>query len=102
VAAPPSNQTLLPLYESDDITVSALNKNVLIMQITSFEPANNSVFLDVVWETLNLADAFDVPYLILDLRGNGGGDICLGYQVRLSYSMCSLLSLITKRRLSTL
>eukprot|EP01102_Stenamoeba_stenopodia_P007170 TRINITY_DN2003_c0_g1_i1.p1 TRINITY_DN2003_c0_g1~~TRINITY_DN2003_c0_g1_i1.p1 ORF type:complete len:649 (-),score=177.00 TRINITY_DN2003_c0_g1_i1:68-1969(-) len=79
-AAPPSNQTL-PLYESDSITVSALNKNVLIMQITSFEPANNSVFLDVVWETLNLADAFEVPYLILDLRGNGGGDICLGYQV---------------------
>lgn len=38
-------------------------------------------FLDIIFKTIEFGQMFSVPYLIFDLRSNGGGDICLGYQV---------------------
>jgi len=72
---------LIPLYSSDSIQVSLLSSQVMIMQLTSFEPQDNFKFLSIVDDSMKVADLFKIPYLILDLRSNGGGDICLGYQV---------------------
>jgi len=73
--------SLIPLYTSQSISVGFLSQEVLVMRIINFEPPNNDEFLNIVFNTIEVANLFDIPYLILDLRGNGGGDICLGYQV---------------------
>lgn len=95
IPKPTEDPRLIPLYKSDAIESFALSRDTLVLKISSFEPGsrlsifqdshftaeNNTDFLNVLVNTILLADNFQVPYLILDLRGNGGGDICLGYQV---------------------
>lgn len=75
--------------ELPDIAIHNVSADVLCLQITTFEPSSNADFLKVVSEVVALGSQGNVPYLILDVRGNGGGDICLGYQV--------ISSLITER-----
>ena len=33
--------------------------------------------MEIIWTTIELAKTFNVPYLILDLTSNGGGDGCI-------------------------
>jgi hypothetical protein len=64
-----------------DIFAYSVSPQVVALKITDFAPANNADFLQVVTDALNLGKQQNAPFLIVDVRGNGGGDICLGYQV---------------------
>jgi hypothetical protein len=58
------------------------DSNTMVLRITSFEPRDsNDAFLGTIESGIEYAQNNNVPHLIIDLRGNGGGDICLGYQV---------------------
>eukprot|EP01118_Nematostelium_gracile_P005246 TRINITY_DN1643_c0_g2_i3.p1 TRINITY_DN1643_c0_g2~~TRINITY_DN1643_c0_g2_i3.p1 ORF type:complete len:587 (-),score=101.46 TRINITY_DN1643_c0_g2_i3:101-1861(-) len=72
---------LKPLYSSDQIESYLYSPDVVVISIESFEPADNSDFMKVAINTLQFAQKNSVNFMILDLRGNGGGDICLGYQL---------------------
>jgi hypothetical protein len=54
---------------------------ILITILISIEPWLYTAYLNVINETLAAAELYDIPYLIIDVRDNSGGDICLGYQV---------------------
>jgi hypothetical protein len=73
----PSNLGATPT----DIFVFSVSPQVVALQILDFEPANTADFLTVVNQALTTGATQNAPYLIVDVRGNGGGDICLGYQV---------------------
>jgi hypothetical protein len=64
-----------------DIAVFVVSSQVIALQITDFAPANNDNFLNVVTAAVTQGQTQNAPYLIIDVRGNGGGDICLGYEV---------------------
>jgi hypothetical protein len=64
-----------------DIAVYIVNSQVIALQILDFAPANNANFLSVVNTAMTQGQTQNAPYLIIDVRGNGGGDICLGYEV---------------------
>ena len=58
------------------------DSSTMVLRITSFQPKDsNEAFLNTIEQGIKYAQDNNVPQLIVDLRGNGGGDICLGYQV---------------------
>jgi hypothetical protein len=67
--------------QATDIAVFIVSPQVIALQITDFAPANNNDFISVVNTAITQGQSQNAPYLIIDVRGNGGGDICLGYQV---------------------
>lgn len=52
---------------------------------------NETSFLEAISNLMALANTFTIPNLIIDLRSNGGGDICLGNKI-----LCNNLSQDTK------
>jgi len=67
--------------DAPDISIFTVNDQVLALKIEDFEPEDNSEFLAVVDQLAAMGSLKNAPFLILDVRGNGGGDICLGYDV---------------------
>jgi len=63
-----------------DIAVFTVSQQVIALQILDFVPQNNQDFLNVVSTAITTGQNQNAPFLIIDVRGNGGGDICLGYQ----------------------
>jgi hypothetical protein len=69
-------------FSSDAISMSQFDSDTMVLRITSFEPQDsNDAFLNTIEEGIKYAQDNGLTQLIIDLRGNGGGDICLGYQV---------------------
>eukprot|EP01122_Echinamoeba_exundans_P006460 TRINITY_DN1823_c0_g1_i1.p2 TRINITY_DN1823_c0_g1~~TRINITY_DN1823_c0_g1_i1.p2 ORF type:complete len:490 (-),score=160.92 TRINITY_DN1823_c0_g1_i1:57-1526(-) len=58
-----------------------LTSQVVVTRIYDFEPADSADFLNTFDSLMDYAQDANIPYMILDLRGNGGGSICLGYQL---------------------
>jgi len=77
----PHHQSRITAAPDHSISIHNVSSDVIVLQITSFVPASNKQFLAVVDEVVQLGLQGNIPNLILDVRGNGGGDICLGYQV---------------------
>ncbi|MDP2437056.1 MAG: hypothetical protein Q8P67_15015 [archaeon] len=71
---------LTTLWETESVDVYAL-KNTLILHIKSFSPRDYNLFISTTVNALLYAQDNDLERLMLDLRDNGGGDICLGYSV---------------------
>jgi hypothetical protein len=63
------------------ITAYNITSDVMVIRITSFAPNDHKQFLATLDDALAVSEKYNIPHLILDLRGNGGGSICLGYQV---------------------
>ncbi len=58
------------------------DSDTMVLRISSFMPRDsNNAFLNTIEQGIQYAQNNNIPQLIIDLRGNGGGDICLGYQV---------------------
>ncbi|KAI9819463.1 MAG: hypothetical protein M1827_006911 [Pycnora praestabilis] len=57
------------------------HSNVAVLSVPSFEPNDALAFQSVVQSFLASARAAKKTQLIIDLRGNGGGDIVLGYDL---------------------
>lgn len=75
-------KTLLKAKQAaPSISIFNVSSDIIGLQITTFSPDNNDQFLSVVEAATAQAQANSIPFLIIDVRGNGGGDICLGYQV---------------------
>lgn len=69
------------LQEKPSIQAFNLSSQVVVARIYDFEPADSHAFLNTFDSLMDYAQGANIPYLILDLRGNGGGSICLGYQL---------------------
>lgn len=64
------------------ISFTVLPDNTGVLQINNFEPDDNTAFLTLIQTAIsNHQQNLGGTKLIIDLRGNGGGDICLGYSV---------------------
>jgi hypothetical protein len=63
------------------IQIHNFTSEVMVARIFDFVPDSDEQFLGIFDSALDFAENTQIPYLILDLRGNGGGSICLGYQV---------------------
>lgn len=66
---------------ADTVEFYIVNDETAALRIVSFAPPSTEDFLEVVDKLLEVAGQKNIPNLILDLRGNGGGSIPLGYQV---------------------
>jgi len=74
---------LTPLFTGPAITAYALNSTVFVLRMETFglpTDEDNMEFLQVINNTVNLGKSKNVPNLIIDLRDNTGGSICLGFQ----------------------
>eukprot|EP01128_Nolandella_sp_AFSM9_P012426 TRINITY_DN9271_c0_g1_i1.p1 TRINITY_DN9271_c0_g1~~TRINITY_DN9271_c0_g1_i1.p1 ORF type:complete len:616 (+),score=146.32 TRINITY_DN9271_c0_g1_i1:33-1850(+) len=65
----------------DSIEFYIVNDETAALRISSFAPRDDRAFLEIVDKMLEYAGQKAMPNLIIDLRGNGGGSIPLGYQV---------------------
>lgn len=63
-----------------EIDIYSVGNDAIALKVATFAPENNEYFLETVRAAFETGAAKNVSKLIIDLRGNGGGDICLGYQ----------------------
>lgn len=76
--APPS---LFTLRETEAVDGYLLETDTLIIWIKTFSPKDYDLFQMTIVDLLLFAQDNEVKKLIIDLRDNGGGSVCLGYSV---------------------
>ena len=70
------------MEEAAEVTYTILSDTITgVLQITTFEPKNHSIFINTIQNGLLFFKENLVQQLIIDLSQNGGGDICLGYSL---------------------
>jgi len=64
-----------------DVTFTTLPDGTGVLKLANFYPAdgNETTWINVVQDSITNHKAAGGDKLIIDLRNNGGGDICLGY-----------------------
>lgn len=79
---PPVNNstTIETILEGDNINFYIMNGTTAVIEIPSFEPNDTSVFLKQMKQGFHTCVSRFVKNYIIDLTGNGGGDIELGYE----------------------
>jgi len=72
-----------PLVVASDYSISGYvyQEDLAVLAIPTFQPTDPVEFQNVVRELLATAHSKNKTKLIIDLRGNGGGDIFLGYDL---------------------
>ena len=79
--------SLIAKYPSgSDVTTAQIasffvDNDTIALKISTFSPDVESQFLSVLHKTLTTAESKEVKNLIVDVIGNGGGSICLGYKI---------------------
>ena len=64
------------------VTFEVLADNTGVLKIYDFEPQSDAPFIAVIQQALTAhQQILGGTKLIIDLRGNGGGEICLGYAI---------------------
>jgi len=77
----PQPVTVLYVGKQSGISFYKIGDEVGVLRITTFSPADIvSFYLDAIYSLL-IAQDLNLTKLILDLRDNGGGYICLGYSL---------------------
>ena len=77
-AANPTGNFAIP----GEVSFTIVGNNVGVLRINNFEPADNAPFIQLIQQAVtNHQLHMNGTQLIIDLRSNGGGDICLGYAV---------------------
>lgn len=64
-----------------DISFVNISSSTMLLTITTFEPNDETAFLQTLTNGIAFATQNNITQLIIDTSGNGGGDICLGYTV---------------------
>ncbi len=77
--APLSRAEFLKADARPDIVFSNISRSTMLLQISTFEPANTTQFLQTLTDGIAFATLHNISNLLIDLSSNGGGDICLGY-----------------------
>lgn len=74
-----------PVIINDDYSVAGYhpkyNEELAVLSIPTFGPADDTQFSNVVRRFLAMSQAAGKKKLIIDLRGNGGGDVVLAYDL---------------------
>ncbi|KAF2163719.1 hypothetical protein M409DRAFT_57214 [Zasmidium cellare ATCC 36951] len=75
----------VPVIINDDGSVAGYhpryNKELAVLSIPTFQPADDTQFENVVRQFLAMSQAAGKKKLVIDLRGNGGGDVDLAYDL---------------------
>lgn len=82
---PPTYGPAYPIVETRDGSVQGYlpttNKDLAVLRIPTFMPKSAREFSNTVRVFLATAEAYNRTKLVIDLRGNGGGEIALGYDL---------------------
>lgn len=64
-----------------DISFVNITSDIMLLTITTFEPDDEQAFMQTLTNGILFATKYNISKLLIDLSGNGGGDICLGFNV---------------------
>jgi hypothetical protein len=80
-AAPAVRANGISLEIPREISFKTLDDGTGVLRINTFSPKSIEAFLDLLQQGVTTHQQYGGKRLIIDLRANGGGDICLGYAV---------------------